>query len=77
MELYNGFKSDKSQLVFEIYDQILTDVNMYSRYCSGPWKGSVRVSPVGRVNTLGMGGPGPPVGAGERQLSPDRGGEKT
>ncbi len=35
------------------------------------------VDPRGRDATLGAGGPGPPVGAGERQLSPDRGGEKT
>ncbi len=41
-----------------------------------PGKG-VCADPVGRDATLGAGGPGPPVGAGERQLSPDRGGEKT
>jgi hypothetical protein len=41
-----------------------------------PGKG-VCTDPVGRDATLGVGGPGPPVGAGERQLSPDRGGEKT
>ncbi len=33
--------------------------------------------PVGRDATLGVGGPGPPMGASERQLSLDRGGEKT
>jgi hypothetical protein len=27
--------------------------------------------------TLGVGGPGPPVGVSKRQLSSDRGGEKT
>jgi hypothetical protein len=27
--------------------------------------------------TLGVGGPGPPMGDNEHQLSPDRGGEKT
>ncbi len=41
-----------------------------------PGKG-VCADPVGRDATLGVGGPGPPVGAGERQLSPDWGGEKT
>ncbi len=41
-----------------------------------PGKG-VCVDPVGRDATLGAGGPGPPVGAGERQLSLDSGGEKT
>jgi hypothetical protein len=41
-----------------------------------PGKG-VCVVPVGRDATLGVGGPGPPAGAGERQLSLDRGGEKT
>jgi hypothetical protein len=41
-----------------------------------PGKG-VCADPVGRDATLGVGGPGPPVGTGERQLSPDRGGEKT
>jgi hypothetical protein len=41
-----------------------------------PGKG-VCADPVGRDATLGAGGPGPPVGAGEHQLSPDRGGEKT
>jgi hypothetical protein len=35
----------------------------------GPWEG--------RDAVFGGGGPGPPVGAGELQLSPDRGGEKT
>ncbi len=33
--------------------------------------------PVGKDATLGVGGPGPPGGAGERQLSSDRGGGKT
>jgi hypothetical protein len=37
----------------------------------------VCADPVGGDATLGVGGPGPPVGAGERQLSPDRGDEKT
>jgi hypothetical protein len=32
--------------------------------------------PVGRDTTLGVGGPGPPVGVSERQLSLDREGEK-
>jgi hypothetical protein len=41
-----------------------------------PGKG-VCADPVGRDATLGVGGPGPPVGTGECQLSPDRGGEKT
>ncbi len=41
-----------------------------------PGKG-VCADPRGRDATLGAGGLGPPVGAGERQLSPDRGGEKT
>jgi hypothetical protein len=40
-----------------------------------PGKG-VCADPVGRDATLGVGGPGPPAGAGERQLSLDRGGEK-
>ncbi len=33
--------------------------------------------PRGRDTTLGAGGPGPPMGDNERQLSLDRGGEKT
>jgi hypothetical protein len=41
-----------------------------------PGKG-VCADPVGRDATLGVGGLGPPVGAVERQLNPDRGGEKT
>jgi hypothetical protein len=50
----------------------------------GPRKGSVLdpekgvcADPVGRDATLGVGGLEPPVGANERQLSPDRRGEKT
>jgi hypothetical protein len=31
----------------------------------------------GRDAILGVEGPGPPVGVSERQMSPDRGGEKT
>jgi hypothetical protein len=41
-----------------------------------PGKG-VCADPVGKDTTLGVVGPGPPVGAGERQLSLNRGGEKT
>jgi hypothetical protein len=41
-----------------------------------PGKG-VCANPGGRDATFGGGGPGPPVGAGELQLSPDRGGVKT
>ncbi len=41
-----------------------------------PGKG-VCADPVGRVAILEVEGPGPPVGVSERQLSPDRGGEKT
>jgi hypothetical protein len=41
-----------------------------------PGKG-VCADPRGRDATLGEGGPGPPVGAGELQLSPDRRGVKT
>ncbi len=41
-----------------------------------PKKG-VCADPVGRDAILGIEGPGPPVGVSERQLSPDRGGEKT
>jgi hypothetical protein len=41
-----------------------------------PKKG-VSADPVGRDAILGVEGPGPPVGASERQLSPDRGGKKT
>jgi hypothetical protein len=41
-----------------------------------PKKG-VCADPVGRDAILGVEGPGPPVGVSERQLSPDRGGEKT
>ncbi len=41
-----------------------------------PSKG-VCADPVGRVAILEVEGPGPPVGVSERQLSPDRGGEKT
>jgi hypothetical protein len=37
----------------------------------------VCADPVGRDAILGVGGPGPPARAGERQLRPDRGGEKT
>jgi hypothetical protein len=40
-----------------------------------PSKG-VCADPVGRVAILEVKGPGPPVGVSERQLSPDRGGEK-
>ncbi len=41
-----------------------------------PSKG-VCADPVGRVTILEVKGPGPPVGVSERQLSPDRRGEKT
>jgi hypothetical protein len=41
-----------------------------------PSKG-VCADPVGRVAILEVKGLGYPVGASERQLSPDRGGEKT
>jgi hypothetical protein len=41
-----------------------------------PGKG-VCADPVGRAAILEVKGPGPPVGVSERQLSPDRGGEKT
>ncbi len=41
-----------------------------------PSKG-VCVDPVERVAILEVKGPGPPGGVSERQLSPDRGGEKT
>ncbi len=41
-----------------------------------PEKGEC-ADPVGRDVTLGVGGPGPPVGVSERQLSLDREGEKT
>ncbi len=41
-----------------------------------PEKG-VCADPVGGDATLGVGGPGPPVRVSERQLSLDRGGEKT
>ncbi len=44
--------------------------------CADPGKG-VCADPVGRDATWGVGGPGPSVGAGERQLSLDRGGEKS
>ncbi len=37
----------------------------------------VCADPVERVAILGVKGPGPPVGISERQLSPDRGDEKT
>jgi hypothetical protein len=37
----------------------------------------VCVDSVGRDAILEVGGPGPPAGAGERQLSPDRGDGKT
>jgi hypothetical protein len=40
----------------------------------------VCADPVERDSTLGVGGPGPPagsVGVSERQLSTDRGGDKT
>ncbi len=37
----------------------------------------VCMDPRGRDAALGEGGPGPPVGDNERQLSLDRGGEKT
>jgi hypothetical protein len=33
--------------------------------------------PVERDTTLGVGGLGPPIGADERQLSPDRGDDRT
>ncbi len=42
----------------------------------GPSKG-VCADPVDRVAILEVKGPGPPGGVSERQLSPDRGGEKT
>jgi hypothetical protein len=41
-----------------------------------PGKG-VCADPVKRVAILEVKGPGPPAGVSERQLSPDRGGEKT
>ncbi len=41
-----------------------------------PGKG-VCADPVGRVAILEVKGPGPPGGVSERQLIPDRGGEKT
>ncbi len=41
-----------------------------------PGKG-VCANPSGRDATLGAVGPGPPMGDNERQLSLDRGGEKT
>ena len=41
-----------------------------------PGKG-VCADPVERVAILEVKGPGPPGGVSERQLSPDRGGEKT
>jgi hypothetical protein len=41
-----------------------------------PGKG-VCAGPVERVAILEVKGPGPPGGVSERQLSPDRGGEKT
>jgi hypothetical protein len=41
-----------------------------------PLKG-VCADPVGRAAILEVKGPGPPVGVSERQLSPDRRGEKT
>jgi hypothetical protein len=49
---------------------------MYSLSVPDPGKG-VCGDPVGRVAILEVEGPGPPVGVSERQLSPDRGGEKT
>jgi hypothetical protein len=41
-----------------------------------PGKG-VCADPRGGDATLGVGGPGPPMGDNERQLNLDRGGEKT
>ncbi len=41
-----------------------------------PGKG-VSADPRGGDATLGVGGPGPPMGDNERQLNLDRGGEKT
>jgi hypothetical protein len=41
-----------------------------------PEKG-VCADPVGKDATLGVGGPGTPIGASERQLSSDRGDGKT
>jgi hypothetical protein len=60
-------------------------INFYKYVCTYVWlhlpvldpsKG-VCVDPVGRVAILEVEGSGPPVGVSERQLSSDRGGEKT
>ncbi len=56
-----------------------TFFNFYYLFIVGvldPSKG-VCADPVGRVAILEVKGPGPPGGVSERQLSPDRGGEKT
>jgi hypothetical protein len=51
-------------------------VYLYMHNVLDPKKG-VCADPAGRDAILGVEGPGPPVGVSERQLSPDRGGEKT
>ncbi len=57
---------------------VVVSLSMYSIavVVLDPSKG-VCADPVGRVAILEVEGPGPPLGVSERQLSPDRGGEKT
>ncbi len=62
----------------------LIDLYVYTRNTSCPTiiivldpKKGVCADPVGRDASLGVEGPGPPVGVSEPQLSQDRGGEKT
>ncbi len=74
--------SRPTQPHWELGDQITDGLIFYvtrntSRLITvlDPSKG-VCTDPVGRVAILEVEGPGPPVGVSERQLSPDRGGEK-
>ncbi len=60
-----------STVCIRIYEYV-----KYNIFVLDPSKG-VCGDPVGRVAILEAEGPGPPVGVSERQLSPDRGGEKT
>jgi hypothetical protein len=66
---YSG--SSVVEIIISPYESLLCIINVLD-----PEKG-VCTDPVGGDATLGVGGPGPPVGVSERQLSLDREGEKT
>jgi hypothetical protein len=64
-------------LLFSLGDCTVTIVVFFSEVTVPDPERGVCADPVGKDATLGVGGPGPPGGASERQLSPDRGGGKT